>query len=100
MVHPGATGGSGVPVDEQEAAWHSIDFQAGDVLFFHSYTIHKALPNLSGTRLRVSTDNRYQRPEDAIDEGRCTPTWSGIDPRATQRRGQALRPAPFRLRLL
>jgi ectoine hydroxylase-related dioxygenase (phytanoyl-CoA dioxygenase family) len=46
--------------------WHSGDFQAGDVLLFHSHTIHKARPNLTKDRLRISTDNRYQRVGEAI----------------------------------
>ena len=46
--------------------WHSGDFAAGDVLLFHSHTIHKARPNLTKDRLRLSTDNRYQRVGDAI----------------------------------
>lgn len=71
--HPGAIGGCGVPVNEAEADWHSTDFEAGDALFFHAYTIHKALPNLSGDRLRISTDNRYQRRADQIDPGALRP---------------------------
>ncbi|CAN5597050.1 hypothetical protein BH09PLA1_BH09PLA1_28120 [soil metagenome] len=46
--------------------WHSGDFAAGDVLLFHSHTVHKARPNLTTDRLRISTDNRYQRVGDAI----------------------------------
>ena len=70
---PGAAGGCGVPVDPAEAVWHTTDFAAGDALFFHAYTIHKALPNLSGDRLRLSTDNRYQRPNEAIDPSALEP---------------------------
>lgn len=40
--------------------WHTTDFTAGDVLLFHSHTVHKAIPNLSGNILRLSADNRYQ----------------------------------------
>ncbi|HEX8237413.1 MAG TPA: phytanoyl-CoA dioxygenase family protein [Abditibacteriaceae bacterium] len=73
-VHsPGAVGGCGVPVDESKAVWHTCDFGLGDALFFHSYTIHKAMPNLTTDRLRVSTDNRYQRPKDEIDPGALQP---------------------------
>jgi hypothetical protein len=71
--HPGAVGGRGVPVDPAEAVWHTTDFEPGDALFFHAFTIHKALPNLSGDRLRISTDNRYQRDDDAIDPGALLP---------------------------
>ncbi|HSH79580.1 MAG TPA: phytanoyl-CoA dioxygenase family protein [Herpetosiphonaceae bacterium] len=70
---PGAVGGCGVEVVPATAVWHTTDFETGDVLFFHSYTIHKALPNLSGDRLRISTDNRYQRPDDRIDPGALRP---------------------------
>ena len=72
-THPGAVGGRGVPVDEGAAEWHTGDFGLGDTLFFHAYTIHKALPNLSGDRLRLSTDNRYQRRGDDIDPGALQP---------------------------
>ncbi|GAC1402734.1 MAG: phytanoyl-CoA dioxygenase family protein [Chloroflexota bacterium] len=71
--HPGAVGGCAVPIAPGEAVWHSADFRSGDALFFHALTIHRALPNLSGDRLRVSTDNRYQRPDEAIDPGALKP---------------------------
>jgi ectoine hydroxylase-related dioxygenase (phytanoyl-CoA dioxygenase family) len=77
VSHPGAVGGRGVPVDEELAEWHTTDFQIGDALFFHSYTIHKALPNLSPERLRLSTDNRYQRSKDEIDPAALRPHFDG-----------------------
>ena len=66
-------GGAGVPLDDKKLIWHTSDFGLGDTLFFHSYTIHKAMPNLTEDRLRLSTDNRYQRPKDAIDPGALKP---------------------------
>jgi ectoine hydroxylase-related dioxygenase (phytanoyl-CoA dioxygenase family) len=69
----GAVGGRGVPVEESAAEWHTADFEAGDALFFHAYTIHKALPNLTDDRMRISTDNRYQLAGDAIDPGALRP---------------------------
>jgi len=74
--HPGAIGGCAVPIAPGEAVWHTTDYQAGDALFFTTFTIHKALPNLSGTLLRVSTDNRYQRPQEEIDPGALKPHFS------------------------
>jgi ectoine hydroxylase-related dioxygenase (phytanoyl-CoA dioxygenase family) len=68
VKHAGAVGGHGVPTDES-ATWYSSDYEPGDALFFHAYTIHKALPNLTNNRLRISTDNRYQRGDDTIDPG-------------------------------
>jgi hypothetical protein len=66
---PAAVGGRGVPTDEGDPAWRASDFGLGDALFFHAYTIHKALPNRTPDRLRLSTDNRYQRRGDDIDPG-------------------------------
>lgn len=52
----------------QNVEWHAGDFAAGDVLIFHSHTVHKALPNLTKDQLRLSTDNRYTRVGDEIAE--------------------------------
>jgi ectoine hydroxylase-related dioxygenase (phytanoyl-CoA dioxygenase family) len=70
---PGAVGGRGVPINESQADWHSSDFELGDVLFFHAFTIHKALPNLTENLLRVSTDNRYQSAQDKIEPDALLP---------------------------
>lgn len=40
--------------------WHCNDFELGDMLLFHSHLIHKALPNVTEDRFRLSVDNRYQ----------------------------------------
>jgi ectoine hydroxylase-related dioxygenase (phytanoyl-CoA dioxygenase family) len=48
--------------------WHSGDFQLGDAVIFHAHTIHKALPNLTENRMRLSIDNRYQRGGEAIEQ--------------------------------
>ena len=72
-VNKKAVVATGVEVDESEADWHTADFGLGDVLFFHSYTIHKALPNLSERTLRLSTDNRYQNQGDEIHPGSLQP---------------------------
>lgn len=73
----GAVGGRGVYPDElarpDAPVWHSTAFEPGDALYFHSFTVHKALPNLSGNRMRLSTDNRYQRPEEEIEPGALRP---------------------------
>ena len=69
----GAVGGRGVPVDETQTEWHTSDFRAGDALIFHAFAIHKALPNLTENQLRVSTDNRYQRPHDKIEPDALLP---------------------------
>jgi ectoine hydroxylase-related dioxygenase (phytanoyl-CoA dioxygenase family) len=62
--------GFGLP-DERlpkiENEWHASDFALGDVLIFHSHTVHEALPNLTSDTLRLSIDNRYQLDGSAIE---------------------------------
>lgn len=53
-------GGFGIDTSILDYAWHASDLAAGDILFFHSFTVHKALPNRSGNCFRFSTDTRYQ----------------------------------------
>lgn len=50
--------GGGVHVPD-DSVWSTEDFLCGDVVFFHAQTLHRALPNLSETRLRLSADFRY-----------------------------------------
>jgi len=42
-----------------DAMWRTTDFRCGDVVLFRSHTVHRALPNLSKDRLRLSADFRY-----------------------------------------
>lgn len=46
--------------------WASSPIIAGDVLLFHSLTVHAALPNLS-TQMRISLDCRFQDYARALD---------------------------------
>ncbi|MDP6699962.1 MAG: phytanoyl-CoA dioxygenase family protein [Candidatus Latescibacteria bacterium] len=46
--------------------WLSSPFGPGDVLIFHSHTVHQGLPNLSSDRLRLSVDFRYQKAADPV----------------------------------
>lgn len=76
-------GGLGVDTDHLGLSWHGNDFQAGDVLFFHSHTVHKALPNHSTNQLRISVDYRYQGISEPIIEDGLDPhyrrlTWEQI----------------------
>ncbi|MEO8601017.1 MAG: phytanoyl-CoA dioxygenase family protein [bacterium] len=58
-----------VPRPDLEALrWVSGDFAAGDVLIFHSLTVHRSLANRSADRLRVSVDYRFQGLGDPISE--------------------------------
>jgi len=53
-------GGIGVDTDSLGLEWHTQAFNAGDVLVFHSVTVHKALPNVTADGIRLSVDYRYQ----------------------------------------
>lgn len=61
-----AIGPGGVEADteaierEHGLTWHAQDLGAGDVLIFHSHTVHRALPNLTPDGVRLSADYRYQ----------------------------------------
>ena len=54
-------GGLSVEPDWLDGDWRSSPFATGDTLFFHSKTVHQGLPNLSGDRIRLSVDYRYQK---------------------------------------
>lgn len=70
--------------DEVDPVWHSTDYDVGDTLIFPALTIHKALPNYTEDRLRLSLDNRYQAVGDTIAEHMLEPhgpsglTWEEI----------------------
>ena len=64
--------------DELDNEWHTTDFEIGDALIFPALTIHKALPNVTEDRLRVSLDNRYQRVGDPIAEHMLNPHLSSM----------------------
>lgn len=53
-------GGMGIDPAELPDGWHTADYRVGDLLLFHSHMVHRALPNLSPDRLRLSVDFRYQ----------------------------------------
>lgn len=60
--------------------WLTTDYEVGDTLIFPALTIHKALPNVTEDRLRVSLDNRYQRVTDPIAEHMLNPHLSSMNP--------------------
>ena len=60
--------------------WQTTDYEVGDTLIFPALTVHKALPNVTEDRLRVSLDNRYQRVDDPIAEHMLNPHLSSMSP--------------------
>lgn len=55
--------------------WLTTEFKAGDFITFGMFLVHASLDNRSDNRLRISSDSRYQRARDAIDE-----RWVGPNP--------------------
>jgi hypothetical protein len=55
--------------------WLTSEFEAGDFLTFGMFTIHASLDNRSKNRLRISSDSRYQRASEPIDD-----RWIGQNP--------------------
>jgi ectoine hydroxylase-related dioxygenase (phytanoyl-CoA dioxygenase family) len=52
-------GGVQCEIFPEETSWHVADFEQGDVLIFHSATVHKAEPNTTKTSARLSVDTRF-----------------------------------------
>ena len=68
-----ALGASGTEItDPLQGAWVGGTFEQGDVLLFHSMTVHRGAP-ATGNRLRLSVDLRYQRRADPITQGSLAP---------------------------
>ena len=72
-----------------DITWAGGDFHCGDVLAFHSLTIHQGQDNESGNRLRMSLDYRYQpishpvradslEPHHHFPDGENTYDWENI----------------------
>jgi hypothetical protein len=66
-------GGNGVRTSHLGRRWVVSDYKLGDVVIFHSQTIHGALDNQTADRMRVSLDYRYQRAGDEIDPSSLKP---------------------------
>jgi hypothetical protein len=56
-----------------EHEWLENDYEAGDVLTFPSYMVHKALPNTMGNVIRLSCDYRFQSAAEEIEPNSLLP---------------------------
>ncbi|MGH7152983.1 MAG: phytanoyl-CoA dioxygenase family protein, partial [Acetobacteraceae bacterium] len=66
-------GAGGIEItDPLDGRWASGPFAVGDVLIFHSMTVHKGVPNHSD-RLRMSMDVRYQRVDEPFNPDNANP---------------------------
>jgi hypothetical protein len=54
------------------------DLDEGDLLVFHSLTVHRSLPNRTD-RMRISVDYRYQREGEALVEQSLEPHFRRLD---------------------
>lgn len=83
-MHPAkGAGGLGIDTDELDYEWVSSEMKAGDVIMFHSHTVHKGLPNVSEDKIRVSVDFRYQGVSQPVTHSSLLPhgnriTWEEI----------------------
>ena len=53
-------GGRTVILDDSDSEWVDGDVGCGDVVIFHSCTVHRSLSNATKDRIRLSCDFRYQ----------------------------------------
>ena len=68
-----AAGSGGVEIgDRLDGRWVSSGFAVGDVLIFHSMTVHKGVPNRSD-HLRMSMDVRYQLISEPFNADNANP---------------------------
>ena len=64
-----------INIDDDDPRWRSASYRQGDVLIFHSLTVHAGTPNTTD-RLRRSCEFRYQRVSDpAVVSTVTLPHW-------------------------
>jgi hypothetical protein len=57
--------------------WLVTEFEPGDFLTFGMFVVHASIDNQTEKEIRISTDSRYQRASEPIDE-----RWVGVNPPA------------------
>jgi hypothetical protein len=72
VVPSDGLGGEAALTDDSDAGWAATDYQAGDVIFFHGFTVHATGPNL-GDQVRLSMDCRYQSADEPIHPNALLP---------------------------
>ncbi|MFC4779499.1 phytanoyl-CoA dioxygenase family protein [Paenibacillus sp. GCM10023252] len=71
-ANPGAGGLESI-LCELGYEWAEGDYEAGDIITFHSLTVHKALPNQTPGRVRLSCDLRFQPRSEPIEGASLMP---------------------------
>ena len=59
VVYSPGVGGVQCKIFNDEKLWHVSNVECGDVILFSSQTVHRAEPNISESRVRVSVDTRF-----------------------------------------
>jgi ectoine hydroxylase-related dioxygenase (phytanoyl-CoA dioxygenase family) len=59
VVHSPGVGGVQCKIFSEEKLWHVSNVECGDVILFSSQTVHRAEPNTSENKVRVSVDTRF-----------------------------------------
>ena len=71
-----------IPLCSYDTDWVEGDFEAGDILTFSSYTIHRALRSKLKEQIRLSLDVRYQPIDEPIEakslKPHCDLAWEDI----------------------
>ena len=57
--------------------WVTAEFEPGDFVTFGMFTVHASTDNPSENRIRISSDSRYQRASDRVDERWVGPNLTG-----------------------
>lgn len=63
--------------------WLTTEFKAGDLLTFGMFLVHASVDNKTKNTLRISSDSRYQRASEPIDE-----RWVGANPPGHSKAGK------------
>jgi ectoine hydroxylase-related dioxygenase (phytanoyl-CoA dioxygenase family) len=57
--------------------WLVTEFEPGDFLTFGMFVVHASIDNQTENEIRISSDSRYQRASEPVDE-----RWVGVNPPA------------------
>lgn len=71
--HEGGAGGLESILCQMDLDWAEDDYRLGDIIIFHSCTVHRALPNRLGNQVRLSCDFRYQPVGMPVDPSSLQP---------------------------
>ncbi len=72
-------GGMGISTEKLDYTWVTSDYEMGDLLLFHSHTVHKALPNTTQNRIRISVDYRYSALSQPVVADGLAPHFGRLD---------------------